>query len=417
VSGVPGSLVGDRSTSDRRPMARGGNGKKRRISRMVEPLRRFLDTEQAGSVLLLGATVLALVSANSFLQDRYFDLLDGVVTIGLGRFSISQDVLHWINDGLMTIFFLVVGLELKREFVIGELSDRKRAVLPVAAAAGGMLVPAAIYAALNAGTEGSSGWGIPMATDIAFAVGVLALVSPRASSGLKVFLLSLAIADDIGAIVVIAIFYSEGIGPEWLLAACVIIAAIGGLQRMRVAAFPVYALLGIALWVVVLKSGVHATIAGVILGLMTPVKPRNGVSYAESLESKLHPWSSYLIVPLFALANAGVVITADTLDAAASSTVTLGIVAGLVLGKLVGIALFTRLAIRMRWGDLPGDMTLSEVTGVAALAGLGFTVSLFISGLAFSDAGLIDEARIGILVASVLASVLGALLLRRSVPR
>jgi Na+:H+ antiporter, NhaA family len=423
----------------------------RRMARLVaRPLRRFLDTEVAGGVVLLAATLLALVIANSPLQDRYFDLLHTVITVEVGSFRISEDILHWVNDGLMAIFFFVVGLEIKRELVRGELSDRKKAALPVAAALGGMVVPALIYAIFNAGSEGSSGWGIPMATDIAFAVGVLALVMPRAPSSLKVFLLSLAIADDIGAIIVIAIFYAEQIDFGWLLTAGGLVAAIVLLRAVRVWWIPIYVAVGILVWVAVLKSGVHATIAGVILGLITPVRPLMpgqwlriplisreedeeevgaedahvtkrkvdlASSVAERLEYALHPWSSYLIIPIFAFVNAGIVLTSETVSSSLTSTVSIGVVVGLVLGKLIGITLFTRLAMRLGLGDLPGDMRFDQVVGIAALAGIGFTVSIFISSLAFTDPGLIAEAKIGILVASLIAGVVGGVLLRRGASR
>ena len=417
------------------------------MARLVaRPLRRFLDTEVAGGVVLLAATLLALVIANSPLQDRYFELLHTVITIEVGSFRISEDVLHWVNDGLMAIFFFVVGLEIKRELVRGELSDRKKAALPVAAALGGMVVPALVYAIFNAGSEGSTGWGIPMATDIAFAVGVLAFVMPQAPSSLKVFLLSLAIADDIGAILVIAVFYAESIDIGWLLSAGGLVALIVVLRAVRVWWIPIYVALGILVWVAVLKSGVHATIAGVILGLITPVRPLMpgqwlriplisreedeeevgaedahvtkrrvdlSSSVAERLEYALHPWSSYLIIPIFAFVNAGIVLTSETLASSLTSTVSIGVVVGLVLGKLIGITLFTRLAMRLGLGDLPGDMRFDQVVGVAALAGIGFTVSIFISSLAFTDPDLIAEAKIGILVASFVAGIVGGVLLRR----
>jgi NhaA family Na+:H+ antiporter len=419
---------------------------------VARPLRRFFDTEVAGGAVLLSAAVLALIFANSPLQDRYFEFLHTVITFEIGSFRISEDVLHWINDGLMTIFFFVVGLEIKRELVRGELNERKKAALPVAAALGGMVVPALIYAVFNAGSEGSSGWGIPMATDIAFALGVLALVAPRAPSSLKVFLLSLAIADDIGAIVVIAVFYTRGIDVAWLMTAGLLLGGITVLRVIRVWWIPIYVVLGILVWVAVFKSGVHATLAGVVLGLMTPVKPlapdqwlripllqRNedeeedevdpieahatkrrvdlASSVAERLEYILHPWSSFLIVPIFAFANSGIVLTSDFIEASLNSRVTGGVLVGLVVGKLVGITLFTRFAVKLGWGDLPGDMSLDEVTGVAALAGIGFTVSIFISSLAFTDPDLVAEAKIGILVASLVASLVGALLLRRTALR
>ena len=428
-------------------------GSQRPMARLVaRPLRQFLETEVAGGAFLLVGTIAALILANSPLKDSYFDVLHTVITIEVGSFRISEDILHWINDGLMAIFFFVVGLEIKREIVRGELSDRRKAALPVAAALGGMIVPALIYVAFNAGSGASHGWGSPMATDIAFALGVLALVAPRAPSSLKVFLLSLAIADDIGAIVVIAIFYTGQIDIEWLMTAVVLFGAVGFLRTIRVWWIPLYVVFSIAIWVAVLKSGVHATIAGVALGLMTPVQPlapnqwlripvlqreegdedegevaaedalktRRRVhlssSVAERLVYILHPWSSFLIVPIFAFANAGIELSGGILSEAATSRVTIGVLLGLVVGKIVGVVLFTRLALATGWGALPGDMRIDQVTGVAALAGIGFTVSIFISSLAFDEATFVEEAKIGILVASVIASLAGAVLLHRSRP-
>lgn len=426
-------------------------GSQRPMARLVaRPLRQFLETEVAGGAFLLVATLAALILANSPLKDSYFDLLHTVITIEVGSFRISEDILHWINDGLMVIFFFVVGLEIKRELVRGELSDRRKAALPVAAALGGMIVPALIYVAFNAGSNASHGWGIPMATDIAFALGVLALVAPRAPSSLKVFLLSLAIADDIGAIVVIAIFYTGQIDVEWLMAAVILFAAVAFLRTVRVWWVPLYVVFGIAIWVALLKSGVHATIAGVALGLLTPVQPlapeqwlripvlqredeeegevaaedalktRRRVHFASSVAERLvyilHPWSSFLIVPIFAFANAGIELSGDILSEAVTSRVTIGVLVGLVVGKIVGVVLFTRLALATGWGALPGDMRIDHVTGVAALAGIGFTVSIFISSLAFTEATFVEEAKIGILAASVIASIAGAVLLHRARP-
>ena len=371
-------------------------------------LRRFFDTEVAGGAVLLVGTALALIVANSPLQDDYLDVLHTQLTIGPESFHLSLDVLGLINDGLMALFFLVVGLEIKRELVHGELSDRKKAALPVAAALGGMVVPALIYLAINAGTSTSDGWGIPMATDIAFAVGVFALVAPNAPATLKLFLLSLAIADDIGAVAVIAIFYTSDIDVAWLLLAVALAFAVAASRSVRRWWLPIYVVLGLALWVAVFKSGVHASIAGVALGLLTPIER------TERLETALHPWSSFLVVPLFAFANAGIVLSATLLERSIESPVTAGVFLGLVVGKLVGVVLFTRLAIRAGLGELPGEVSREHVTGVAALAGIGFTVSIFISSLALADDGLVAEAKMGIFAASLVASVLGALLLRRS---
>jgi NhaA family Na+:H+ antiporter len=348
----------------------------------------------------------------------------------------------------MTIFFFVVGLEIKRELVVGELSDRRKAALPIFAAIGGMIVPAALYLALNAGGDGAAGWGIPMATDIAFAVGVLALLGDRIPSGLKVFVLSLAIADDIGAIVVIALFYSGGIELWWLVGAGVGILAIVGLRRVRVLWLPVYVIVGTVVWFATLESGVHATIAGVALGLLAPARPTDPggfedvvenastmavepdaealrtvmkqgqevVSVAERLEHLLHPWTSFVIIPLFALANAGVTLDLDALRAAATSPVTLGISIGLVAGKAIGITGAAWIAIKLNLGEAPQDVDGRHLFGGAAIAGIGFTVSLFITGLAFDTAELVDAAKIGVLFASVIAGALGAVILGSRAP-
>jgi NhaA family Na+:H+ antiporter len=341
----------------------------------------------------------------------------------------------------MAVFFLVVGLEVKREFLQGELRDRRRAVLPIVAAIGGMAVPALIYAFVNVGGEGASGWGIPMATDIAFALGVLAIVAPRLPGSLRVFLLALAIVDDIGAIVVIAIFYSSSIDVLWLAVAGGVVASIFIIRRAGVSVPWVFVVLGVILWLAVHASGIHATIAGVVLGLLVPATPdldreivessadelldvftptsarettrlaRRAVSELEWIEHSLHPISSLAIVPLFALANAGVAFGGNDLAEAASSPVTLGIVLGLVVGKTLGIAGAVWLATKLGVADVAGA-TARQVVGVAMLAGIGFTVSLFIADLAFDADRLVAQAKVGIFLASVVASVGGALVLR-----
>jgi NhaA family Na+:H+ antiporter len=420
--------------------------------RVVQPLQAFLRTETSSAVLLLGAAALALAWANSPWREGYEDLWRTVLTIRVGDWSISEDLRHWVNDGLMSLFFLVVGLEIKREFLIGELRDRRAAALPVVAALGGMVVPALIYVALNAGGEGSTGWGIPMATDIAFAVGVLTIAARSAPARVRPFLLTLAIVDDIGAIVVIAIFYSGGVSAVPLLVAAVILVAMLGLQRFDVRATAVYLVLGVALWVAFYESGIHPTIAGVILGFLTPAEPfqrpgtvseeairtaeatmdepnppdadapqwlrlawlsREAVSPLSRVEAALHPWTSYVIVPLFALANAGIELSAEVVRRSATSRVTLGVILGLVVGKVVGITGASMLAVRAGLGRLPVG-SWHRMLGVAAVAGIGFTVSLFITDLAFPQERLADEAKIGILAASVLAGLLGLVLIRAS---
>jgi NhaA family Na+:H+ antiporter len=384
--------------------------------RVLRPLTDFLHTEASGGVVLLGATVVALMWANSVWQASYVDLWHHQLTIGVGGHDISLDLQEWINDGLMAIFFFVVGLEIKRELVVGELRQPRRAALPAIAALGGMVVPALIYAGFNAGGAGSNGWAIPVATDIAMAVGVLSLLGAAVDPALKLFLLALAIVDDIGAIVVIAVFYSKRSDAVAATVAVALVAAVLACRALGVRAVAVYVVLGVALWVAVYESGIHATIAGVVLGLLTPTSPRRpddpeGPSTVEWLEHLLHPWSSFVIVPLFALANAGVVISSQALADAWSTSITHGVVAGLVVGKLVGVSAFTWLAVRLGIGELAAGISWRGLIGVGALAGIGFTVSLFVTGLAFDDPALQDQAKLGILGASLLAALLGSAIL------
>ena len=416
----------------------------RPVPRLVaRPIARFLHTEAAGGIVLLASVVLALLLANSPFGPGYESFWLTEVSLTVGPLHLTEDLRQVVNDGLMAIFFFVVGLEIKRELVVGELNSARNAALPAIAAVGGMLVPALIYAAINRGSPGSGGWGIPMATDIAFAVGLMALFSDRIPRGLKIFLLSLAIVDDIGVIIVIAIFYSGTLAAGWMLAAVALIAAIVVLRRLKVWWVPVYVVMGVALWLAVFESGVHATIAGVILGLLTPAVPADPdgmrdvfeqaealaqepdaafvratsqqanevVSVAERLEHLLHPWSSFVIIPVFALANAGVVFSFDRLQDAASSPVAVGIFLGLVAGKMIGIVGASLLALRLGLGTLPDGVTKTHLVGMSAVAGIGFTVSLFVAGLAFGDAELVGAAKLGIFFASLVAGTLGAVIL------
>ena len=413
-------------------------------------MQSFLATERAGAILLLGAAVAALVWANSPLSGSYERLWHTPLTIGLGPWSVSEDLRHWINDALMALFFYVVGLEIKRELVSGDLRNPRAAVLPLVGALGGMVVPAAVFLAFNAGGDGANGWGIPMATDIAFAVGVLAIVAKSLPSSLKSFLLTLAIVDDIGAIAVIAVFYSGGISLVALGLAAAGLGLIAILQRLDVRWTAIYVALGIAVWFATFASGVHATIAGVALGLLTPAVPfqrprtvsdeaqrvadetlddpeppdadahswlhlaalsREAVSPLARAEHLLHPWTSYVVIPLFALANAGVALNGPALRDAVTSPVALGIVAGLVVGKTFGIGFSSLVAIRIGLATMPRGVTSRQIFGVAAIAGIGFTVSLFITGLAFSEPDVEAAAKVGILAASVIAGVVGAAIL------
>ena len=416
-------------------------------------MQRFLGIEAAGGVLLMVATVVAMVWANSPWSSSYTDLWNTEINLSLGNLLTLEHQGHpltlsqFVNDVLMVIFFFVVGLEIKRELVMGELREFRAALLPAAAALGGMVVPALVYFALNSSGDASAGWGIPMATDIAFAVGVLSLLGPRIPTSLKIFLLTLAIVDDIGAILVIAIFYTEKLAAEWLLLAFAVAVVVRLLTKARVWYTPIYAVLGTVMWYAIFESGVHATIAGVVMGLLAPAKPlieedhhvvafqRSGVTdvdahslrrmafeisetvpVTERLENLLNPLTGFIILPLFALANAGIILSVDSITAAASSGITLGVSLGLVVGKIIGVSVFTLLAVRFGLCSLPAGASSRHVVGIAAMAGIGFTVSLFITGLAFSDPVLQDEAKIGILVASLVAALLGAFILRGARP-
>jgi len=380
-------------------------------------LADFLHAESSGGVVLLVATVVALVLANSPLADAYDDFWHTDLRLGVGALSTMEDLRHWVNDGLMAVFFFVVGLEIKRELVVGELKDRKAAALPAIAALGGMVLPALVYTALNLGDGGQlRGWAIPMATDIAFCVGIMAALGDRVSSSLKLFLLTLAIIDDIGAIVVIALFYGEGISAGPALLSLGLLAGYGALQRRRLpGGWPVLALVGIAAWAALLASGIHATLAGVALGLLTRTDGHPDVEGpAERTERILHPYSSFLVVPIFALANAGLPLSVAAAEEALRSPVAIGVTLGLVLGKALGVLGATWVAARLGLGTLPRGVSWAEVAGVSALAGIGFTVSLFITTLAFEGSDAASDATIGILVGSVVAAVVGAAILARS---
>lgn len=431
-------------TSRRAPDTRSWMASERPVPRLIaRPVREFLDTESAGGLVLLCATVIALVWANSPLSASYDSLWATDLSIRLGPYGVTLDLRHWINDALMVIFFFVVGLEIKRELVVGELSSAKKAALPAVAALGGMVVPAVIYLAVNPGSPDARGWGIPMATDIAFAVGVLALFGSRVSSFLKVFLLSLAIVDDIGAILVIALFYSSGLAPGALLVAFALLVGVVGLRRAEVTWMPLYFVLGAGVWLAILQSGLHPTIAGVVLGILAPARPleqegrgdavlspheeelsaedvrvfrlkaHERVAVTERLGHALHPWTSFVIIPLFALANAGVSLGLSDLQAALTSAVSLGVVAGLVIGKPLGIASFAWAGERLGLVELPQGVHWMSLTGVAALAGIGFTISLFIASLAFADSEVVATAKVGVLAGSLLASVAGVVILLR----
>ncbi len=384
---------------------------KRVLKQVRSALATFFDTEASGGLILFAATLGALVWAN--LVPGYEGFWSTSVRLG----PVEKDLRHWVNDGFMALFFFVVGLEIKRELVVGELREFKKATLPVAGAIGGMLVPAGIYLALNAGGVGSRGWAVPMATDIAFVIGALALLGSRVPDGMKVFLLALAIIDDIGAIVVIAIVYTGGVGVLWLLGALACVGVIVILRMLHRTHPVAYIVPGVGLWYAFLEAGVHPTLAGVALGLLTPARPLDGRDVLSALQHRIHPISSYVAIPVFGLANAGVVVTADIARRALGSPISWGIIAGLVAGKAIGIGGASTLAHRIGIGRRPDDLRTGHIVGAGFLGGIGFTVALFIATLAFEDPRLVDEAKLGILGGSVVAGLLGAAIVVRTTTR
>lgn len=423
----------------------------------IRPFVRFSQIEASSGMVLLLAAVAALIWANSPWSETYFSLLEEHVTIELFAFDLDESVLHLINDGLMAVFFFVVGLEIKRELVLGDLRDPKAAALPVLAALGGMALPALVYFAFNAGTAASHGWGIPMATDIAFAVGVVALLGSRVPPGAKLFLLAVAIADDIGAIVVIALFYTADLKAGFLAASIVALIVVWIAGRVNVRAMSFYLPMALVIWYLTLESGVHATLAGVALAFLTPAQPlyeprdfdqraraildaypiedvtdphaqehadhealllseiaTESVAPLNRMEHRLVVWSSFVIVPIFALANAGVDFRAVSIGAALTSDIALGVAAGLVVGKIVGITAASYGAVRLKLGKLPPGTNWTHVFGLSAVAGIGFTVSLFVAGLAFADPQFTDLAKVGIFSGSLVAGIVGSIILSRA---
>jgi Na+:H+ antiporter, NhaA family len=423
---------------------------------LVRPFQRFFALSSASGILLLVAALAALVWANSPWSESYFRLWQTMGTAGLGPVVVTKPLLLWINDGLMAIFFFVVGLEIKREVLVGELAEPKKAALTVAAAIGGMAVPAVVYALINAGGPGAAGWGVPMATDIAFALGVLALLGSRVPLALKVFVTAVAIVDDLGAVLVIAVFYTEKLSTGMLGIGAAFLVAMILLNRSGVRRTWPYALLGAFLWLAFLKSGVHATIAGVLGAMAIPAQRKidapeflrraegflqefredvvggrsepsedqrdalhaleqaaeNVTTPLARLEHGLHPWVAFFIMPVFALANAGVAIGGGLLGTL-GSPVTLGIVLGLFVGKQVGILAAAWMAVKSGIATLPAGVAWRQVWGVSLLCGIGFTMSLFIASLAFGDPALLDDAKVGILAGSLLSGVVGAVALLR----
>ena len=416
----------------------------RRIPRtIIQPAQQFAALETAGGVVMLAGAVIALIWANSPWSASYRELFETAISFRVGDIVDLDLSLHdWINDGLMALFFLVVGLEIKRQLVHGELRDRRAAALPALAALGGMIVPAAIYIIINLGGA-TGGFGVPVATDIAFAVGVVTLVGSRVPLGVRIFILTLAVVDDIGGIIVIAIFYAEGVKPVWLAVAA---ACVGGAviaKKLEIRSLVPYIVLGTVCWYSFHEAGVEAAIVGVIFGLLTPAEPfhdpsrigeaveefvehferdehpvptqmaayvREVASPLDRIEHRLGPWVAFVIVPIFALANAGVKVSTEGLD----QNVFAGVFFGLVVGKLVGVVAFTWLAVRLGVGRLPPRTTWGHVIGIGATAGIGFTVALFVAGLSFDEPDLLRSAKLGILAASTVAGVLGYTLLRRA---
>ncbi|GAA2879019.1 hypothetical protein GCM10010472_41030 [Pseudonocardia halophobica] len=404
--------------------------------------RQFLRTESGSAVMLISAAVIALLWAN--LPLGYETFWHTQLAMNLGEWSLSLDLRHWVNDGLMVLFFFSVGLEIAREMTLGELRGFRAVAAPAAAAVGGLVIPALVFLAFNAGTVAQNAWGITISTDTAVLLGVLALVGPRCPDQLRVFLLALAIVDDIGAVIAIAVFYTEQVDVLALFLAILLFAALLGLRFVRFWRTPFYAVIGVVMWVAVLASGVHPSVVGVALGLLVnayaprrqdmkralivgktfildPTPERalaaqaavtEAVSPNERLQLKIQPWSSYVIVPLFVLANAGVVLDRETLTAAFASPLTWGIIVGLVLGKPIGVTLGTWVALRTGIGRVPDTLRWGQLFGGAGLSGIGFTVALFVTELALDDELLISEAKIGILTGSVLAALVGWLVFR-----
>lgn len=410
--------------------------------RVARPVARFMRIEAAGGLLLLAGAVVALVWFNVW--HRGYEAFWSI-PLGLeaGSFHVELTLHEWVNDGLMALFFFVVGLEIKREMVSGELRDPRAAALPIVAALGGMAVPALIYSAVNAGGYGTRGWGIPMATDIAFAVGIVSLLGTRVPVALKLFLLTLAVADDLGGIAVIAVFYSQGIEPAWLAAAAGVYLAMALLRRAHVWYAPVYLVLGVVGWYFVLRSGVHATIAGVIAGFLVPTRPLRDHLGAEAIADRLedqpeltaadvkqaafliketvplnqrltdllHPWTSFVIVPVFAVANAAIPLDGASLGAALGSPITWGVFLGLLLGKTLGVSTASFLAVRSGIARLPHGVGWVQVVGVAIAAGIGFTVAMFVTSISFPDLERQTRATVGVFGASLVAALLSAAVL------
>ncbi len=410
------------------------------VDRLREPIKRLIHMENISGIALIAGAVVAVVLATSPLAGAAERFWETHLAIRVGSIELNESLLDWVNDALMTIFFLVAGLEIKRELVTGDLRNPRQAALPVAAAAGGMVIPAALFFALSRGTDFSGGWGIPMATDIAFAVGILTLLGDRVPTKLKMFLLTLAIVDDLGAILVIAIFYSSSLNLTYLGFAALGLASMALLKQLGIWWTPIYVIIGIGVWLATFESGVHATLAGVACGLLAPAVPRRPGrtsgnahpdstveelksiifdtretrSVADRLINQLHPWSALIIIPLFALGNAGVSVAPSAIAEGAGSVVFRAVVVGLVIGKPVGIVGACFLAVKSGLAVLPRGVNWKHMLGIGFLGGIGFTVSIFISGLAYDSEEVVGNSKIAILLASVAASLLGAVILSKA---
>lgn len=386
------------------------------VKAIAPMLRDFLQKESAGGIVLICAAVLAMIVANSPMSGAYLAGLDIPIVAGIGSFVIDKPLLLWINDGLMAVFFFLVGLEVKREVLDGQLSSWNKASLPLVAAIGGMALPALVFVGINSGSpQNMAGWAIPAATDIAFALGILALLGPRVPVALKALLLAVAVIDDIGAITVIALFYSGSIDMTMLGSGAIVLLVLGLVGRMRVASSIPYVLLSILLWVFILKSGVHATLAGVAAALCVPMQARGDARPLERMEHALHPWVAFLVIPIFGFANAGVTL-AGIQPASLLDPLPLGIALGLLIGKQLGIFGFAWIAVKAGIASLPESVTWRQIHGLSLLAAIGFTMSLFIGNLAFAEPAQVDAVKLGVLSGSTIAAIVGYALIRSSLP-
>ncbi|MFH1195572.1 MAG: Na+/H+ antiporter NhaA [bacterium] len=380
----------------------------------LDLFRDFIDSEKSSGYILITLTLISVFIANSLMGTDYINLWRSYIDFSFGAVELKYSIEHWINDGLMVIFFLLVGLEIEREIYIGELSSFKKASLPVIAAIGGMIIPAAIHFIFNAGTPTQKGFGIPMATDIAFALGVLSLLGNRIPLSLKIFLTALAIIDDLGAIIIIAVFYTSDLSMAYLLGSLSVFVILLLMNKAKVNHLSPYLLLGLVMWYLMLKSGVHATIAGVLLAFAIPFRKKGDNNISYILQKRLHKPVAFLILPLFALANTAIVIP-DDFFASVTMTNSIGIIAGLVIGKPLGIIVFSYIAVKAGIGLLPGELNWRLLFGAACLAGIGFTMSIFITNLAFSETGIVVASKLSIILASTLAAAVGLSILKMAI--